>query len=212
MNKKRYTHVFWDWNGTIVDDLSINFDVINTLLKNRGKTTVSMIEYRNAFSFPIKTFYEKIGLPINGKEYERLVSDYWRLYKSNFNDIPLMEGVSDILFTLKKNNVNQYILSASNKEMIFDQLSLYGIQDYFEDIIAPYDGYALGKIELAKQWISNHKISVSSVIMIGDTFHDYETAKAINIDCVLVDKGHQNLKSVIHNPNFSVYNDIVELQ
>ena len=40
MNKNRYTHVFGDWNGTIIDDLEINFSVINTLLSNRKKILV----------------------------------------------------------------------------------------------------------------------------------------------------------------------------
>ena len=57
MNKKRYTHVSWDWNGTIIDDLEINFSVINTLLNSRKKATISLPEYRSAFTFPIKEFY-----------------------------------------------------------------------------------------------------------------------------------------------------------
>ena len=35
--------------------------------------------------------------------------------------------------------------------MVFDQMSVYGIRELFEDVIAPQDGYALGKIELTKR-------------------------------------------------------------
>lgn len=97
MNKNRYTHVFWDWNGTIIDDLKINFSVINTLLSNRKRDTISLTRYRQAFTFPIKEFYSRVGLPINGEEYEKLVSDYWALYKSKTPDISLMFGVLDVL-------------------------------------------------------------------------------------------------------------------
>lgn len=211
MNKNSYTHVFWDWNGTIIDDLEINFSVINTLLRDRKRDTISLTQYRQAFTFPIKEFYGRVGLPINNEEYEKLVSDYWALFKSKSKDIPLMMGVLEVLNMLEKNQIKQYVLSASNKKMVLDQISVYGIRHLFEDVIAPQDGYALGKIELAKQWMSKQSIPVSNIIMIGDTLHDFETAEAIGIDCALVDMGHQDLKSLISNSNFMVYENIDKL-
>ncbi len=208
MNKNRYTHVFWDWNGTIIDDMKINFSVINTLLSDRKRNTISLTQYRQAFTFPIKEFYGRVGLPINNEEYEKLVSDYWSLYKSKAKDIPLMTGVLEVLNMLEKNQIKQYVLSASNKKMVFDQMSVYGIRELFEDVIAPQDGYALGKIELAKQWMSKQNISASNIIMVGDTLHDFETAEAIGIDCALVDKGHQDLKKLYHGLNVRIYNSI----
>ena len=211
MNKNSYTHVFWDWNGTIIDDLKINFSIINTLLSNRKKDTISPLRYRQAFTFPIKEFYDRIGLPIYGEEYEKLVRDYWALYKSKTKDIPLMAGVLEVMNKLGKNQIKQYVLSASDKKMVFDQMSVYGIRELFEDVIAPQDGYALGKIELAKQWMSKQNISASKIVMIGDTLHDFETAEAIGIDCALIDRGHQDLKVFMHNSNIIVYDNIDKL-
>lgn len=212
MNKKQYTHVFWDWNGTIIDDLDVNFDVINILLSKRKKNIISMSEYRSAFSFPIKDFYNRVGLPVYDEEYEILVYDYWNLYKSKIEAIPLMVGVKDILSRIKENGVKQYILSASDKNMIFDQMSIYGIQSYFEEVIAPQDGYALGKIELAKFWLSTQGIFTPNVIMIGDTIHDYETAQALGIDCALVDKGHQDLRIYKHDSKITIFDNLDELK
>ena len=33
---KTYKYIIWDWNGTLLDDLQINFEIENTLLRNRG--------------------------------------------------------------------------------------------------------------------------------------------------------------------------------
>ncbi len=211
MCSNRYTHVFWDWNGTIIDDLEANFSVINTLLLTREKDTISLPQYRQAFTFPIKEFYNRVGLPISGEEYEQLVRDYWKLYKSKACDIALMDGVLDVLYALEKKQIKQYILSASDKKMIFDQVSICGVQSLFEDVIAPQDRYAIGKVELAKQWMSDNNIPTSNVIMIGDTLHDFETAKSINIDCALVNKGHQNLSVLEHEPSIMIFDNICEL-
>ena len=126
-------------------------------------------------------------------------------------DIPLMIGVLEVLNMLEKNQIKQYVLSASDKKMVFDQMSVYGIRELFEDVIAPQDGYALGKIELAKQWMSEQNISASNIVMIGDTLHDFETAEAIGIDCALIDMGHQDLKAFMHDSNIIVYDNIDKL-
>lgn len=211
MNRKRYTYVFWDWNGTIIDDLEINCSVINTLLNDRKKDTVSLSQYRQAFTFPIKEFYRRVGFSVVRDEYQQLVYNYWELYKRKSKDIPLMAGVLDTLSLLKKNQIKQYILSASDKRMVIDQISTYGIQDLFEEVIAPEDGYALGKIDLAKQWMSARNISSPNVILIGDTLHDFETAKAINVDCALVNKGHQDLSALVCGSGIMVFDSICEL-
>lgn len=211
MNQNRYTYIFWDWNGTLIDDLKINFSIINTLLSNRNKSTILLPEYRKSFTFPIKDFYRRVGLPIDGEDYEQLVCDYWELYKSKSNDIPLMTDALEALSALNEKQIKQYILSASDRRMVIEQMSVYGINNLFEEIIAPQDGYALGKVSLAKQWISDKDIPSSNVIMIGDTLHDFETAKAINIDCALVNKGHQDLSAFVREPNMMVFDNICEL-
>ncbi len=211
MSTNRYSYVFWDWNGTIIDDLEINLSVINTLLSDRKMPIISLPEYRKTFTFPIKEFYRRVGFPTDGAEYEQLVHDYWELYKGKSNGIPLMIGALDVLNALKKNQIKHYILSASDRKMVIDQISAYGIQNLFEEIIAPQDGYALGKIELAKHWMSDKNIPPSDVIMVGDTFHDFETANAINIDCALVNKGHQNLNVSMRDPSMMIFDNIFEL-
>lgn len=209
---QHYDYVFWDWNGTIIDDLKINLEVINLLLKKYNQDTITLNDYRGIFSFPIKSFYGKIGLPVNDDEYERLVNDYWSLYNNRIKHISLMEGIADILSTLNKNNIKQYILSASNKKTIYNQINQYGILLFFEDIIAPDNGFALGKEKLAILWMSNHGIVPSNAIMIGDTLYDYFIANKIGVDCALVDIGHQNLKLYNNYSKLTIFNTVNELR
>lgn len=90
-------------------------------------------------------------------------------------------------------------------------MAAYGVQNFFEDVVAPPNGYALGKAELAKRWMAKQNISPSDILMIGDTLHDFETAEAIGIKCALVDMGHQDLKPFINNSHFLIYESIDEL-
>ena len=56
----KYKTVIWDFNGTVLDDLDICIESVNTLLRARGiKELESREEYRSVFGFPIIKYYEK---------------------------------------------------------------------------------------------------------------------------------------------------------
>lgn len=208
MKQKQYSHIFWDWNGTIVDDLAVNHSIINLLLKQYNRKPISIVEYRRIFCFPIREFYKKAGLPVIGDEFEQLTISYWDLYMHKIKEIPLMPGIVELLSTQK--DINHYILSACDKKVIINQISMHGIKDHFVEIIAPNSKYACGKTELAKLWINDSSIDLSKAILIGDTLHDYQTSKALGIDCALVNCGHQDL-TLFDSLSIPVFNNILEL-
>ena len=54
----KYKTVIWDFNGTIMDDVALCMDSLNTMLKARGIRTVDTVaEYHKIFRFPIKEYY-----------------------------------------------------------------------------------------------------------------------------------------------------------
>ena len=53
-----YTHILWDFNGTILDDVSVGINAINVLLKRRKMPIIfSQEEYRAKFCFPVIDYY-----------------------------------------------------------------------------------------------------------------------------------------------------------
>ena len=56
------TLIFWDWNGTIVNDVWLFVKILNVFLKNVSQPPISVDMYRDLFCFPIEDFYKKINL------------------------------------------------------------------------------------------------------------------------------------------------------
>ena len=53
----KYSHVLWDFNGTLLDDVGIGMDSINALLRPRKIPTLDSREaYRKVFRFPIEEY------------------------------------------------------------------------------------------------------------------------------------------------------------
>ena len=58
----KYTHIIWDFNGTILNDVQACIESVNVLLKARGLAELASVEdYRAIQEFPVINYYVKLG-------------------------------------------------------------------------------------------------------------------------------------------------------
>ena len=185
-----YTYCIWDFNGTIFDDIGASIKAVNTLLAERGLPTLESKErYHEVFDFPIIDYYRRIGFEFDKEPYEVVAPLWVELYLENSKSSGLFEDVIPALDFFESQGVKQSVLSASELKMLTGQLKDLGIYDRFEEIMGIDNIYAESKLALASAWKERH--AGERVMFIGDTTHDYETAKLLGADCYLVSAGHQ---------------------
>lgn len=192
MMKKRYTHVIWDFNGTILSDMQAGIDSTNEMLAARGLPLLKSIEqYRGMFDFPVKDYYRRLGFDLEKEDYHTCLAPLWvSLYLEKSKSSPLFDGVQPLVAALRQAGIRQSILSASQKEMMLEQLKERGALLWFDEIWGTDTIHAYGKTELAEAWKAAHPNEIA--VLIGDTVHDCAVAKAIGADCILVAAGHQD--------------------
>lgn len=182
--------VIWDWNGTLINDVEINFSIINTLLARRRLAPISLETYRRCFRMPIRDFYADIGFGFETEPFETIAREYFILYRDAFPQAGLSAGVREALAYLKGKGVDQYIVSASHRMDLLEQVRLRGIEPFFTRIVGNDDYAVVSKtakaLELRKELPGDREI-----LFIGDMNHDHETAQAIGAACLLYTKGHQ---------------------
>ncbi len=186
---KNYRYVLWDFNGTLLDDVSTGIAAVNTLLRRRGKPEIpSRDAYRRVFRFPIIDYYKDIGFDFSAEDFDTVAVEWMREYE--LNDRPVLcHGVKNALEKFRRMGVQQLIISASEIRLLRRQLRDLGIDGYFSDVRARNDIYAADKTSIAVNWAAH--APPAPTVFIGDTTHDAETARAIGADCVLVANGHQ---------------------
>jgi phosphoglycolate phosphatase len=184
--------VIWDWNGTLINDVEINFSIINTLLTRRGLPRISLGTYRRYFRMPIREFYTDIGFRFEREPFEAIAKEYFFLYRDAFPRAGLSAGVPETLAYLKDKGVDQHIVSASHRKDLLEQVRLRGIEPFFTRIVGNDDYAVVSKtakaLELRKELPDN-----GAILFIGDMDHDWETARAIGASCLLYTKGHQHV-------------------
>lgn len=189
---KGYRHIIWDWNGTLVDDLALNVDIVNSMLARRGKEPVSRNRYREIFTFPIQDCYAKIGFDFDRESWEELSAEFIRSYKSGWHRSKLHPGGRDILEYVKASGRTQSVLSANHEATLREYVATFDIAHLFEHLVGLDHIHATSKLDEGRRLLEALPHNASEVLLVGDTLHDAEVAVAIGVDCVLVAHGYQS--------------------
>lgn len=188
----RYTHVIWDFNGTILNDVAVGVESINEMLAARGLPVIGSVEeYRELFDFPVKEYYRRLGFDFEREDYTTVLAPEWvALYLKKSQTAPLYAGVKGLAAALRAAGLSQSVLSASEREMMIAQLAARGALGWFDEIWGTDTILAHGKHDLAHAWRKAHP--AANAVLLGDTTHDAEIARALGADCILVAEGHQS--------------------
>ena len=190
-----YSHILWDFNGTLLDDVGTGITSVNTLLSARGlKTLDSVEEYHRVFGFPIIEYYRRLGFDFEKEPYEKIAHEWVALYLHHVKSAPLYDGVLEVLSFIRDRGIPQVILSATEKDMLEGQLSSLGIREYFDEVLGLDNIYAHSKVEVGRAWME--KNAPRRALLIGDSEHDFEVAKSIGAECVLIACGHQSRETL----------------
>lgn len=186
--------IIYDWNGTLLNDLDLCIDTINTLLKKRSLKLLDHDSYKEVFSFPVKNYYEAIGFDFAKEDFAIPAKEFIDLYDSRVENCPLHLSALEVLESFKNKGYRQFVLSAMKQPMLEKTLKHNSIFSYFEAVAGLNDHYAVSKIERGRQLINDFKIAPEDAWMIGDTNHDFEVAGELGLNCVLIADGHQSFE------------------
>ena len=192
---KKFDCCVWDFNGTILDDVETGMRSVNKMLSDRGLPILNSKEdYYAHFRFPIIEYYRSLGFDFESEPYEVLAPIWVEQYLINVKNAPMCEGVCEALTRFKNEGIRQVVISATEIDMLRGQLGDLGILEFFDEIRGLDNIHAASKVELAKAWRAEHKNE--KLVFIGDTTHDWETAKAIDAECYLIEGGHQSRETL----------------
>ncbi len=192
----RYTHLIWDFNGTVLDDVRHGIDCVNPMLAARSLPIIPDVDtYRELFGFPIDDYYRRLGFDFEKEDYDTVLAPEWVAhYLAGEATCPANPGVVETLAAADALGVTQVMLSASNLVQLQGQLARLGLSDAFSEVMGLDNIHARSKTHLAIAWKDAHPDAVP--LFLGDTEHDAAVAAAIGADCVLFAGGHQSRRKL----------------
>ncbi len=192
-----YKHIIWDWNGTLLNDRAFCIEIMNGVLQRRGMETMTEKWFLENFTFPVKEYYIKLGFDFEKEPFSISGSEFIQNYMSRHHEPDLHSlSISGLDFFHQK-GLTQSLLSAASQVMLDDILQYHEIRQYFIKILGQDNHYAYGKEVVGKAWVEELHYGPHEVLFIGDTVHDFEVAKVIGADSVLVSNGHMSRERLL---------------
>jgi len=186
------THIIWDWNGTLLNDVDLMIDVIGDILDDHGLERINRQNYCELFRFPIREYYKALGFDFQKVNFEHLSEKFIAAYRKGLPTTQLHEGVKEFLNSVHQSKISQSVLSAAEQVYLEEQLSHFGIRHYFDHVYGLSDFHAAGKLERGKELMVQSRMPKETTLLIGDTDHDLEVGKALGIEVLLLADGHQS--------------------
>jgi phosphoglycolate phosphatase len=207
MNK--YKHVIWDWNGTVLDDLDLCVDVANNLFSKKNIPTLTVDKYKSIFTIPVKNYYIAAGFDFEKESFEIVGKEWMDEYEARKYECSLHNGLLESMGKIQSKGIQQSLLSAYKQDRLNDMVEKFNLSKYLTHIVGLDNIYAAGKLHLGKKLMERLGNEHGETLMIGDTVHDYEVAKEIGSDCVLIASGHQNY-DILSETGAKVYDSLEE--
>ncbi len=190
-----YQQVFWDWNGTLLDDRDYAIGVRNRVFPRFGLPTIDCLEeYYRQFTFPVRVYYERAG--VTQENFTDVANAWMDEYMRCCDQIPLHGDALPVLRAFQGAGLRQVILSASQVDILEKQLSHYGVRDYFADVLGLTHIYATSKAAMGREYLERQGLPREACVLLGDSLHDAQVAEEMGIACILVSQGHQSKETL----------------
>ncbi|GGQ42007.1 HAD family hydrolase [Couchioplanes azureus] len=182
------THLVWDWNGTLLDDLSLVVSSTNHTFAAVGGRSVDSDEHRRRFRRPVSDFYAEIlERAITEEEFEELDRIFHEAYRMGLTTIPL---VADAEAAIKSWSGTQSLLSMWFHDELIPAVESRGLAGVFARIDGrptEIDG-GLKAGHLARH-LAQLGIPGDRAVLIGDSIDDADAAASVGARCVLYTGG-----------------------
>lgn len=182
------THLVWDWNGTLLDDLTLVVSSTNHAFAAVSGPVVSADEHRRHFRRPIADYYAAVlGRAVDAEEFGRLDKIFHDAYRVGLTTCRL---AADAQAAIRAWSGTQSLLSMWFHDELVPALSAYGLDGRFSRV----DGLrsAVGgdrKAEHLAWHLDGLGVRGDATVLIGDSLDDAAAAESVGAACVLYTGG-----------------------
>jgi phosphoglycolate phosphatase len=201
-----FKNIIFDWSGVIKDSVNGQFWLVNKILQKFEVGKLSYEEFKDNWEQPYMRFYNKyipnISHDEQHKVYMELTND--KSYPAAL-DYP---GIISLILELKRKKKFLAVLSSDSPNTILPEIKKFGLENIFDDMII----HIHDKTEGMKKIIQNNNLISNETVIIGDSNHEIEIAKAVGAKSIAVTWGFCSEKRLVATgPDYLVHN-IKELE
>jgi phosphoglycolate phosphatase-like HAD superfamily hydrolase len=186
----RITHIVWDWNGTLFDDLSVVLAASNQALGMLGVPPLAVDEYRSTFRRPLTAFHEAIlGRAPTPNEATALDEEFHDHYRRNRSTVTLAPMAREALSTAAAHGIRQSLLSMWHHDELVELVADLGLTSMFHRVDGRRPGTGTTKREALRAHLQAQRTEPHEVVVVGDAIDDALAGLDLGCQVLLVSEG-----------------------
>ncbi len=187
------THLVWDWNGTLLDDLHLVVEATNEAFALVGAAPVTAEEHRRDFRRPVADYYAHVlGRPVDRTEFAALDRAFHDAYRRRLVECALAPDALDAIHAWPG---TQSLLSMWFHDELLPEVTRRGLVER----LARVDGLRsqVGGDRKA-EYLAGHLAALGvpgeRAVLVGDSVDDAHAAEAVGAACVLYSGGFTDVE------------------
>lgn len=196
-------HILFDFDGTIADSRELAMRVINEIAVSNKINTITEEEFRELIKIPLTERFKKLKVPMY--KIPKFAIEAVSRMKGRINEVNLIDGIEELVHTLKKNNYKISILSSNSKENIIGFLKVNNL-NIFDFVYSEKNLF--GKDKSIKKFLKSNNLKNDEILYIGDEMRDIDSCKKIGVKIIAVTWGYDSFdllskglpEFIVHNP------------
>ncbi|MFF8383098.1 HAD family hydrolase [Streptomyces kanasensis] len=195
---RRRTHLVWDWNGTLLDDISAVIEATNAAFEELGIAPITLERYRELYCVPIPVFYQRLlGRLPDEAEWEIMDGTFHRHYWARAEGCGLTDGAAELLAAASGLGRTQSLLSLAPHERLLPLVRRHGIEEWFVRVDGRTDRSTAGKAEhMVRHLRALDGVPPERIVVIGDAADDALAAAHVGARAVLYTGGSHSRASL----------------
>lgn len=195
-----WTHAFLDWNGSLRDDDTLNYNALCHAFQFYKKTPPSYELYKRELLPDYKEFLYRYGFDRTTTIQEISTPRMHYMHK-NPDQGPLSEGTRELLAWCEQHQIIRTLFTGEEPRVLLPTLMRWDMAACFEAIISGITP----KMPLLEADIASGKIDLARSFLVDDNPAEIIVAKKLGITTFGITKGHSTAQAVIEaQPTFLV--------
>lgn len=178
----RYKLLIFDWDGTLMDSTAAITQALRCACGDLRLRVPTEDEARYIIGLGLQDALERLLPELDAAAYPRLVERYRHHFLQRDGDTALFPGTAEALRRLHAAGHLLAIATGKSRRGLDRALKATGLEGYFHRTRCADEGHSKPNPEMLNCLLEALGVPASEALMIGDTTHDLDMARAAGVD------------------------------
>lgn len=186
--KPRYSLLVFDWDGTIIDSASTIAECIQRAAADLGLQVPTREQASHVIGLGLQDALRHAVPGLPAERVAEFVERYREHFRASEHTMDLFAGMRELLDSLRKARVLG-IATGKSRRGLDRALDATGLRPYFRASRCADETHPKPHPAMLLELVEELGVPAQGALMIGDTSHDLEMARAAGVDALAVTYG-----------------------